>query len=57
MHISQLDIDFDTLYAIDGIGNRDPAELVLSIPEHYGRLIESEGLSLWKVLQGLESDT
>lgn len=57
MHIAQLDIDIDTLYVIDGAGNRNPTELVLSIPEHYGRLIESEGLSLWKVLQGLESDT
>ncbi len=55
MHITQLDVDFDTLYAIDAIGNRNPAELALSIPEQYGRLIESEDISLWDVLLGLEA--
>jgi len=55
--IAQLDIDVNDLYAIDSLQNRNPAELALSIPEQFGRLIEAENLSLAEVTQGFRAPT
>ena len=55
--VAHLEADIDELYTIDALNNRNPADLALSIPEQYGRLIESENLILAEVTNGFRAST
>ncbi|GMQ82912.1 MAG: hypothetical protein BMS9Abin05_2379 [Rhodothermia bacterium] len=53
VQILQLSLDLENLFRVDTLGTRDAAEIVLSIPERYGRLIETEEISLLQFLDSL----
>jgi hypothetical protein len=47
--------DVESIYAIDSVGNRNPAELVLSIPAAIGRIIEDEHLTLPEAIANIRT--
>ena len=52
LNIAQALYKHDSLYTLDSIGNRNPAELALSIPADFGLVIESADLPLSQTLDG-----
>ena len=54
IHILQIPMDLESLFRVDTLGSRRAEEIVLSIPEDYGRLIETEEISLRQFLEALD---
>jgi hypothetical protein len=53
LHIFQVPLDLENLFPVESAGSRRASDIALSIPSHYGRLIETESISLLRFLRAL----